>query len=217
MLQDIVTKIEKSCRDSAFSGGRVELMAVSKGQPVEKIETLLRAGHKTFAENKVQEVAAKWPELRARFPGIRLHLIGALQTNKAKEAVSLFDAIETVDREKLALELDKEMQRQQRFPECLVQVNIGREPQKSGVAPEALGDFLAFCREKTSLPICGLMCVPPADAPPAPYFALLRELAQRHGLKKLSMGMSADFETAIRFGATEVRVGTALFGERKAA
>lgn len=215
--QDIVEKIARLHKKSRGYGRLPSLVAASKGQRVESILPYLKAGLYAYGENRVQEAMEKWTTLRASYPEVRLHLIGALQSNKVAEAVALFDVIETVDREKIALLLDKEMKRQNRWPHCLVQVNIGKEPQKSGVMPERLGEFLAFCREKTDLPIRGLMCVPPADEPPAPYFALMHELAQRHGLTELSMGMSGDFETAIAFGATEVRLGTALFGARSRA
>lgn len=213
-ISKILLRMDAAHRKSRLSKRPPMLVAASKDQAPDKILPLLERGVEAYGENRIQEAAAKWPELRRRYPGVRLHLIGALQSNKAAEAVGLFDVIETVDREKIALALDGEMKRQQRFPKCLIQVNIGKEPQKSGVMPGHLETFLKFCREKTSLPICGLMCVPPAHQPPAPYFALLQTLGKRHGLEELSMGMSGDFETAIALGATEVRIGTALFGQR---
>lgn len=213
-LQQILGKMERTHQKSPLSDAPACLVAASKAQQEAALLPLLAAGLRDFAENRVQEAQAKWPPLRARFPDVRLHLIGPLQSNKAAEAVALFDVIQTVDREKIACALDAEMRKQNRRQDCYVQVNIGREPQKSGVMPEQLGEFLAFCRRETSLPVLGLMCVPPADMPPAPYFALMRKLKTEYGLPRLSMGMSSDFETAIAFGATEVRVGTALFGER---
>ena len=174
----------------------------------------LVAGHRLFGENRVQEAEAKYPALRESFPDLALHLIGPLQTNKVKDAVALFDVIETVDRPRLAVALAREMERTGRRLSCLIEVNTGEEPQKSGVMPEAADAFVLECRDRLGLPIAGLMCVPPLDEEPSPHFALLREIARRTGLEIVSMGMSADFETAIRFGATHVRVGTAIFGAR---
>lgn len=191
------------------------IVGACKGQSPEVIETFLRAGLRHCGENYVQEAAAKWPALRARHPGAVLHMIGALQSSKAAEAVALFDAIDTVDREKIAAAIAKESAKQDRKPRCLIQVNIGMEAGKAGVDSRTLPDFLAFCRNDCGLRVDGLMCIPPAGEPPAPYFALMATWAQRLGLTTLSMGMSADFAEAIRFGATHVRVGTALFGERK--
>jgi pyridoxal phosphate enzyme (YggS family) len=170
-----------------------------------------------FGENRVQEASAKWPALRAEFPDVELHLIGALQSNKAREAVELFDAIHSLDRPKLAHALHAEIGRTHRRPTLFIQVNTGEEPQKAGVAPEDAAGFIALCRDELGLPVQGLMCIPPADEAPAPHFALLRTLAHAHSLPCLSMGMSADFETAIRFGATHVRVGSAIFGNRQQA
>jgi PLP dependent protein len=167
-----------------------------------------------FGENRVQEAAAKWPALRQAAPNLQLHLIGPLQTNKVRDAVALFDVIETVDRPKLAHALVEEMKRTGRRPTCFIQVNTGEEPQKAGVLPEATDAFVGLCRDEFGLPVAGLMCIPPVDEEPALHFALLAEIARRNQLKALSMGMSADFETAIRLGATHVRVGTAIFGER---
>lgn len=192
----------------------VTLVAVSKTHPAETVEEALAAGHRVFGENKVQEAKAKWPGLRERWPGVALHLIGPLQTNKVKDAVALFDVIETVDRPKLAEHLAAEMARSGRRPRCLVQVNTGEEPQKAGVLPADLDAFLAACRDDWKLPLAGLMCIPPADEEPAMHFALLAAAARRHGLPDISMGMSGDFAVAIRFGATHVRVGTAIFGAR---
>ena len=175
---------------------------------------LLRAGHRVFGENRVQEAQGKWPALKTEFPDLELHLIGPLQSNKAKEAVALFDVIETVDRQKLARVLAKEMARQGRRPVCFVQVNTGEEPQKAGVWPGAADAFIAECRDELGLPVEGLMAIPPEAEEPAPHFALLAKIAARNGLAKLSMGMSADFEIAVQFGATHVRVGSAIFGPR---
>jgi pyridoxal phosphate enzyme (YggS family) len=180
------------------------------------VEAALAAGQRVFGENRVQEAAAKYPALKAAHPGLRLHLIGPLQTNKARDAVRLFDVIETVDRPRLAEALARELAQQDRRIDCLVQVNTGEEPQKAGVLPGEADRFIEACRERWRLPVRGLMCIPPADEEPALHFALLREIARRHGLAELSMGMSGDFETAIRFGATLVRIGTAVFGARPA-
>jgi hypothetical protein len=193
----------------------VALVAVSKTQPAAAVREALIAGHRLFGENRVQEAQAKYPALRESFPDLALHLIGPLQTNKVKDAVALFDVIETVDRPRLAAALAQEMERTGRRLPCLIEVNTGEEPQKSGVMPEAADAFVLECRDQLGLPIIGLMCVPPLDQEPAPHFALLREIARRNSLEVLSMGMSADFETAIRFGATHVRVGTAIFGARR--
>ncbi len=176
---------------------------------------MLEAGQRVYGENRVQEAKAKWPLLKAEFPGVELHLIGPLQSNKAREAIELFDVIHSLDRPKLAEALRTEIERVGRAPTLFVQVNTGEEPQKAGVAPEGAPAFIAFCREQLKLPVEGLMCIPPANEAPAPHFALLAKLARAEGLPYLSMGMSADFEIAIRFGATHVRVGTAIFGERE--
>ena len=194
----------------------VTLVAVGKAQPVARVHAALEAGHRTFGENRFQEAMEKWPSLRADFEDVTLHLIGPLQTNKARDAVALFDVIETVDRPKLAGVLAAEMARSGRCPACYIQVNTGEEAQKSGVRPTEADDFIAACRDEFGLPVLGLMCIPPIDEPPAPHFALLREIARRNGLSILSMGMSGDFEEAILFGATHVRVGTAVFGVRPA-
>lgn len=193
---------------------RVELVAVSKTFPVEAIEPFLAAGQRVFGENRVQEARDKWPGLRAAWPDVTLHLIGPLQTNKARDAVALFDVIETVDRDKLAGVLATEMARAGRNLPCFVQVNIGLEEQKAGIAPGETADFVRRCREVHGLDIVGLMCIPPDGMPPGPYFAHLATLARDAGVSGLSMGMSGDFETAIAMGATHVRVGSALFGAR---
>jgi pyridoxal phosphate enzyme (YggS family) len=195
----------------------VSLVAVGKTHPAAAVRAALAAGHRLFGENRVQEAQAKYPLLREAFPDLVLHLIGPLQTNKARDAVALFDVVETVDRPRLAAALAAEMARSGRRLPCFIEVNTGEEPQKAGVSPAAADAFIGECRDRLGLPIIGLMCVPPEHEAPAPHFALLREIARRNGLDGLSMGMSADFETAIRFGATHVRVGTAIFGARGAA
>ena len=192
----------------------VELVAVSKTFPAEAIEPFLAAGQRVFGENRVQEARDKWPSLRARYPDLKLHLIGPLQTNKVRDAVALFDVIETVDRDKLAGMLAAEMDRAGRRLPCFVQVNIGGEAQKAGIAPAEAADFVARCRSVHGLDVVGLMCIPPDGVPPGPYFAQLAMLARIAGVDQLSMGMSGDFETAIAMGATHVRVGSALFGRR---
>ncbi len=201
---------------AAGASHRVTLVAVSKNFGVDAVAAALEAGQRVFGENRVQEAAGKFPALKADHPDLQLHLIGPLQTNKAREAVALFDVIESVDRAKLARELAKEIARAGRAPKLFIQVNIGEEPQKAGVAPGELDALLAECRA-LGLVISGLMCIPPNDAPPAPFFERLRALAQRHGLAELSMGMSGDFELAVRHGATQVRVGSAIFGARVSA
>jgi pyridoxal phosphate enzyme (YggS family) len=191
-----------------------QLIAVSKQQSAAAIDEALAAGQRIFGENRVQEAQSHWSERRKNYPDLQLHLIGPLQSNKAAEAVSLFDVIQTIDREKIALALDTEMQRQKKHPPCFIQVNTGEEPQKAGIFPDQLNDFLIFCRTNTQLNITGLMCIPPVDAPPALHFMLLRKLADRHGLSQLSVGMSDDYQTALRCGATFVRVGSGIFGNR---
>jgi len=210
----IKARIDKAASDAGHPAGAARLIAVSKVQPVEKLEAALAAGHRLFGENRVQEAKAKFPSARERYPDIELHLIGPLQTNKVKEAVALFDVIQTLDRPKLAAALAEEGRRQGRLPRLLVEVNVGAEPQKAGIAPADLAAFLEECRDTHGLTIDGLMCIPPADQEPAPFFTLLSDLAQRHGLSEVSMGMSGDFELAVRLGASFVRVGTAIFGER---
>jgi hypothetical protein len=208
---DVVARIARAAQAAGRDPAEVTLVAVSKTQPWEAVGPVLAAGHRVFGENRVQEAMARWSDHRA---AIELRLIGPLQTNKAREAVAFFDVIETVDREKLARVLADEMARQERRPRLYVQVNTGEEPQKAGVVPAEADGFLRACRETYGLAIEGLMCIPPAEEPPGPHFALLAKIAGRNGLSKLSMGMSADFETAIRFGATSVRVGSAVFGAR---
>ncbi len=192
------------------------LVAVSKTQPDDRIEAALAAGQRVFGENRVQEAVARWAHRRPAYPDLSLHLIGPLQTNKVREAVALFDVIQTLDRPKLAAALAAEFARTGRRLPCFVQVNTGEEPQKAGVAPAAAEAFVADCRDRLGLPVEGLMCIPPADQPAAPHFMLLGEIARRCGLAALSMGMSGDWETALRLGATHVRIGSAIFGERQA-
>ncbi|GIK97947.1 MAG: YggS family pyridoxal phosphate enzyme [Alphaproteobacteria bacterium] len=213
-LAAVRSRMARAAREAGRDPAEIALVAVAKTHPPEDILPALEAGHRIFGENRVQEAAAKWPALRARFPDIQLHLIGPLQTNKVKDAVALFDVIETVDREKLARALAAEMAVQGKRPDCFIQINTGEEPQKAGVVPEDADAFIALCRDELALPIRGLMCIPPVDEPPAPHFALLAEIAERHDLAGLSMGMSGDYEIAIGLGATHVRVGTAIFGER---
>src|SRR5262245_39055755 len=211
MRQEIV----EACRAAGRDPAEVTLVAVSKTFDAGAIEPVIAAGHGVFGENRVQEAKAKWPALKARHPGIELHLVGSLQSNKAREAVALFDAIHSVDRPSLCEALAKEIARQDRRPTLFVEVNTGGESQKSGVLPERADEFLRTCRNSYGLAISGLMCIPPANEPPAPHFALTAKIALRHDLKLLSMGMSADFRTAIEVGATHVRIGTAILGERK--
>lgn len=213
-LAEVRGRIAAAAREAGRDPASVTLIAVSKGQPLERIEAALRAGQRVFGENYVQEAAGRWPALRERFPGVELHLIGHLQSNKAAEAVALFDAIQTLDRPKLARALAKEMARQGRRPRLLVQVNTGEEPQKSGVAPGRLADLLDLARGELGLAVAGLMAIPPEGEDVALHAALLAKLARRHGLEAISIGMSGDYEAAIRFGATHVRVGTAIFGAR---
>jgi pyridoxal phosphate enzyme (YggS family) len=215
-LREIRAHMAAAAKAADRDPSAVALIAVAKTHPAAAVEAALAAGQTVFGENRVQEAQGKYPGLRRRHPELRLHLIGPLQTNKVKDAVALFDAIQTVDREKLARALAAEMARQDRKPELFIQVNIGEEPQKAGVAPREADAFIRLCRDELGLQIAGLMCIPPAEQQPAPYFALLREIARRNGLAGLSMGMSGDYESAIRLGATLVRVGTAIFGTRAA-
>jgi len=207
-------RIAAAEREAGRDAGSVTLVAVSKTFEADAIRPVIEAGQRVFGENRVQEAQAKWPALKAEFPDIELHLIGPLQSNKAKEAVALADVIETVDREKIAAELAKEIARQGRAPRLYIQVNTGSEPQKAGIEPRDAVAFVARCRDVHGLAIEGLMCIPPADENPGPHFALLEKLASEAGVAKLSMGMSGDYETAIAFGATSVRVGSAIFGSR---
>jgi PLP dependent protein len=212
-LGEVRARIGKAAALAGREGDDVTLIAVSKTQPADAIETLIAQGHRVFGENRVQEAQAKWPALLARHPELRLHLIGALQSNKAGDAVALFDAIHSVDRESLVTALAKAMARAGRRPDCFVQVNIGDEPQKGGCALADLPALLEAARA-AGLPLAGLMCIPPEGVEAAPYFALLAKLGRRHGVAGLSMGMSADYESAVMCGASHVRVGTALFGPR---
>ena len=213
-LAEVRERIRKALVEAGRKEDEVTLIAVSKTFGPEAIRPVLEAGQRHFGENRVQEAAGKWPDLRERFADVTLHLIGPLQTNKARQAVGLFDAIHTVDRPKLARELAKEMKKQGRSLQLFVQVNTGEEPQKAGVRPAEADAFIRQCHEEFGLEISGLMCIPPLGEEPALHFALLEKIARRNGLENLSMGMSGDFETAIRFGATHVRVGSAIFGAR---
>jgi len=213
-LAEVRRRIAQAARAAGGDPGSVILVAVSKTHGAQRVRELLVAGHRVFGENRVQEAEGKFPPLKEEYPDLQLHLIGPLQTNKARDAVALFDVIESVDRERLAATLAKEMTRAGRRPACYIQVNTGEEPQKAGVLPAEVDDFVATCRDTHKLPIVGLMCIPPVDEEPALHFALLAKMAARNNLKNLSMGMSADYETAIKLGATHVRVGTALFGAR---
>src|SRR5216684_7101667 len=214
-LSKVRTEIARACRDAGRDPSSVTLVAISKTFAAEAIEPVIAAGQRIFGENRVQEAKAKWPRLRERDPHLELHLVGPLQSNKAKEAVALFECIHTLDRASLCEALAKEIAKQGRRPRLMVQVNTGAEPQKAGVLPEAADDFIKRCRSEYGLAIEGLMCLPPLEEPPAPHFALLAKIAARNGLALLSMGMSADFALAIEFGATHVRVGTAIFGARE--
>ncbi len=215
-LGEVRERIAQACRDAGRDPAQVHLVAVSKTFGPEHILPVIEAGQRLFGENRVQESKAKWPELRARFPDLELHLIGPLQTNKVREALGLFDVIHTLDRPSLAAALAKEFAKLdgRPAPRLLVQVNTGEEPQKAGVVPQEADAFIAECRDVHGLAIDGLMCIPPADEPAAPHFALLAKIARRNGLSTLSMGMSGDYETAIALGATYVRVGSAIFGGR---
>jgi hypothetical protein len=213
-LAEVEREIARACQDARRDRASVTLIAVSKTFSAETVAPVIEAGQRVFGENRVQEAKAKWPELISAYPGIALHLIGPLQSNKAKEAVALFDAIHSVDRPSICEALAKQIDSQKRRPELFVQLNTGEEPQKAGVAPADADGFIAACRDKYGLRICGLMCIPPLNEPPAPHFALTAKIAARNGLKNLSMGMSADFALAIQFGATHVRIGSAIFGHR---
>jgi pyridoxal phosphate enzyme (YggS family) len=214
-LSEIRSRIAAAEKDAGRVAGSVKLVIVSKTFGPEAIEPLLQAGGLVFGENRVQEAAEKWPALKARYPGVEIHLIGGLQSNKVREALALFDVIHSLDRESLAKELGKEAAKGAAMPRLRVQVNTGEEPQKGGIAPLDVDGFLKDCHDKYALTVEGLMCIPPLDEAPAPHFALLRKIALRNGLTELSMGMSADYETAIAYGATEIRVGSAIFGERE--
>src|ERR1700761_4949638 len=213
-LATVEQEIARACKEARRDRASVTLVAVSKTFAADAVVPVIAAGQCVFGENRVQEAKAKWPGLMSAYPGIALHLIGPLQSNKAKEAVALFDAIHSVDRPSICEALAKEIDSQKRRPELFVQLNTGEEPQKAGVAPADADAFIAGCREKYGLQISGLMCIPPVEDAPAPHFALTAKIAARNGLKNLSMGMSADFAIAIAFGATHVRVGSAIFGRR---
>ncbi|HEY4134773.1 MAG TPA: YggS family pyridoxal phosphate-dependent enzyme [Alphaproteobacteria bacterium] len=218
MLNDNLARVRGEIAEAARAGGRdpaaVTLVAVSKGHDATEAAAAIAAGQRVFGENRVQEAQAKWPALRERQRDLELHLIGPLQTNKVREAIALFDVIQSLDRAKLAEALAAEMAKQDRRPALFVQVNTGEEEQKAGIPPAEAAAFARWCRDEKGLPVVGLMCIPPVDEEPALHFALLRELAEDAGLAQLSMGMSADFDIAARLGATHVRVGTAIFGER---
>ncbi len=218
-IKENLTKIHEEIKSTASLWGRefsdVNLIAVSKRQPQDKIQAALDSGHRLFGENKVQEAFQHWKKIKPLYPDLKLHLIGSLQSNKIKDAIEIFDCIETIDREKLALKLGNELKAQNRDMPCFIQVNIGEEEQKSGVLPQELPDFLGFCKNDCALNITGLMCIPPAYEPATFYFALLQKMAREHNLPELSMGMSSDFENAIALGATYIRVGTGIFGLRE--
>ena len=214
-LGSVKAEISAAAEAVGRSPGSVTLVAVTKTQPAERVRLALEAGHRVFGENRLQEAEGKWPELREEYPDARLHLIGPLQRNKVRRALHLFDVIESVDRLSLARFLADAMDQEDRRPDVLIQVNTGEEPQKHGVLPGAADAFIRSCTEEYGLPIAGLMCIPPMDEEPSLHFALLREMCRRHGLRELSMGMSSDYAIAVRFDATLVRVGTAIFGPRQ--
>lgn len=209
-------RIARAARGAGRDPADVTLVAVSKAQPEARVLAALAAGQRVFGENYVQPALARWPALRDAYPDLELHMIGPIQTNKVRDVVGLFDVIETLDRPKLAHALAKEMDRQGRRPGCLIQVNTGEEPQKGGVVPDQVQDFIRLCRDQLELPVQGVMAIPPLDEEPSPHFALLARIALRNGLQQVSMGMSDDYEVAVRFGATSVRVGSAIFGARPA-
>ncbi len=212
-LVEIQARIITACKEAGREAASVELIAVSKVQPNERVENVLNQGHRCFGENRVQEAADKWPTFRESFSGIDLHLIGPLQTNKARQAMQLAQSIHTLDRPKLATTFARLAQEMGSCPNLFVQINTGEEVQKAGAAPQEADAFIAECRA-LDLPVCGLMCIPPVDEEPSLHFALLAKIAERNGLSELSMGMSSDFERAIAFGATHIRVGSAIFGDR---
>ncbi len=213
-LQEVQSRIAAAARNAGRDPASVSLIAVSKTHSADHIAPAIIAGQRVFGENRVQEAEEKWPTLRSQYPGTELHMIGGLQSRKVAGAVALFDVIHSIDREKVAAAAARAMAETGRRPDCYIQVNTGEEPQKSGVLPQDLDAFVTQCRSVHDLPLAGLMCIPPADQEPAPHFALLARMAARNGLTGLSMGMSADYEVAIQFGATLVRVGTAIFGSR---
>ena len=213
-LADVEARIAEAARDAGRAAQDITLVAIAKMHVEARIVPALEAGHRVFGENRVQEAEAKWPALKARYPDVALHLVGPLQTNKTRNAIALFDVIETVDRPKLARRLAGEMDRAGKRPSCFIEVNTGEEAQKAGVLPADADAFVALCRDELDLPIVGLMCIPPFDDEPSLHFALLADIAARNGFDQISMGMTADFDVAVRFGATHVRVGTAIFGQR---
>ena len=213
-LAAVEAEIVRACRDARRDRAEVTLIAVSKTFDVAAIVPVIESGQRVFGENRVQEAKAKWPALMQAYPALALHLIGPLQSNKAKDAIALFDAIHSVDRPSICQALAKEIESQKRRPQLFVQINTGEEPQKAGIAPQEADAFIASCRDTYGLAISGLMCIPPVNEAPAPHFALTAKIAARNGLKYLSMGMSADFAIAIQFGATHIRVGSAIFGSR---
>jgi len=213
-LKHVLGAVRQVEEHAGRAAGSVRLVAVSKTHDENAIRPVIEAGQRVFGENRVQEAQMKWPALKQEYPDIELHLIGPLQSNKTAEAVALFDVIETVDREKIARSIAKEMKTQDKKPKLYVQVNTGDEPQKAGISPPETGAFISFCQNELGLVIEGLMCIPPADENPGPHFMLLKKLADTSGLARLSMGMSSDFEIAVSFGATDVRVGSAIFGQR---
>jgi len=213
-LTTVKTRIEDAAREAGRDPAKINLIAISKTHGADRITDAIVAGQVVFGENRVQESEGKWPGLKAEYPDTFLHLVGPLQSNKVKRAVEMFDAVQTVDRPKLARALAREMDAAGRQLDCFVQINTGEEPQKAGILPADADAFVALCRNDFALPIIGLMCIPPIDEEAGLHFGLLSEIARRNGLEQLSMGMSGDFETAVRFGATHVRVGTAIFGQR---
>jgi pyridoxal phosphate enzyme (YggS family) len=213
-LAEVRGRVDAAARSAGRDPTDVTLVAVSKTHGADRVREILEAGQRVFGENRVQEAQQKFPALKSAYPDLELHLIGPLQTNKARDAVMLFDVIQSVDRERIAAALAKEMAHVGRRPACFIQVNTGEEPQKAGVAPADVDAFAAACRNVHKLPVVGLMCIPPVDEEPALHFALLAKIAARNGLPKISMGMSADYEMAVKLGATHVRVGSALFGAR---
>lgn len=213
-LQDVRDKIARAAQEAGRKPDSISLVAVSKTFDAEHIRPTIELGQRIFGENRVQEAQGKWPGLKTETPDLELHLIGPLQSKKAADAVALFDVVETVDREKIARALAEEAKRQGRSIRFYIQVNTGLEPQKAGIAPDDVAAFVALCRDELSMQVEGLMCIPPVDENPGPHFALLAKLADENGLHKLSMGMSGDFEKAVGFGATSVRVGSAIFGTR---
>lgn len=214
-LQEIRARIGKAADEAGRDPADIALIAISKVQPLDRVEAVLAAGHRVFGENRVQEAAGKWPDLRARYPGVELHLVGPLQTNKVRQALDVFDAIHSVDRDRLAAKLADGFAETGRPLPCFIQVNTGEEPQKAGCLPAEADAFVSRCRDEYGLPVAGLMCIPPVDEEPSLHFALLAKIAARNGLSGLSMGMSGDFERAIALGATHVRIGSAIFGERE--